>query len=274
MANNGNIYKPVKATVDKVITESPTIKTFVLLPEKEFSFKTGEFIELTLNGYGEAPFTPSSSPLETRRLEVTIMKAGYVTEKIHALKKGEVVGIRGPFGRGYPVEKFYDKEIVIVGGGCGFAPIRSLMYNLMAEKEKFRKVTLCYGAKTPEECIYEPFVDELRRTERFEVYRSVDRADEKWDEKEGVVTVLLENLKIDIKNSVAVVCGPPVMMKFGTLKLLEMGYPESDIYLSMEKNMSCGLGKCGHCMMGKYYVCKDGPVFTYDEIKNQPDIWL
>jgi len=274
VANNGNIYKPVKATVDKVITESPTIKTFVLLPEKEFSFKTGEFIELTLNGYGEAPFTPSSSPLETRRLEVTIMKAGYVTEKIHALKKGEVVGIRGPFGRGYPVEKFYDKEIVIVGGGCGFAPIRSLMYNLMAEKEKFRKVTLCYGAKTPEECIYEPFVDELRRTERFEVYRSVDRADEKWDEKEGVVTVLLENLKIDIKNSVAVVCGPPVMMKFGTLKLLEMGYPESDIYLSMEKNMSCGLGKCGHCMMGKYYVCKDGPVFTYDEIKNQPDIWL
>lgn len=274
MPNNGSIYKPLKAKVNKVITESPTIKTLVLVPETDFSFKTGEFIELTLNGYGEAPFTPSSSPFETRKLEVTIMKAGYVTEKIHELKPGEIVGIRGPFGRGYPVEKFYGKEIVIVGGGCGFAPIRSLLYNLIAEKEKFKKVTVCYGAKNPAECIYEPFVEELRRTERFEVYRSVDKADDKWEEREGVVTILLDDIKADIKNSVAVVCGPPVMMKFGTIKLLEMGYPERDIYLSMEKNMSCGLGKCGHCMMGRYYVCKDGPVFTYEEIKNEPDIWL
>ncbi len=274
MSNKESIYKPLRAKVDKVITESPTIKTLVLIPENDFSFKTGEFIELTLNGYGEAPFTPSSSPLEKRKLEVTVMKAGYVTEKIHALESGEVVGIRGPFGRGYPVEKFYGKEIVIVGGGCGFAPIRSLLYNLMAEKEKFKKVTVCYGSKTPEECIYKPFVELLRKTERFEVYRSVDKADEKWNEKVGVVTVLLDDIKVDIKNSVSVVCGPPVMMKFGTMKLLQMGYPESNIYLSMEKNMSCGLGKCGHCMMGKYYVCKDGPVFTYEEIKNEPDIWL
>jgi NAD(P)H-flavin reductase len=105
------------------------------------------------------------------------------------------------------------------------------------------------------------------------VYRSVDQADESWSETVGVVTVLLDEVQIDISNSVAVVCGPPVMMKYGTMKLLEMGYPENDIYLSMEKNMSCGLGKCGHCMMGKYFVCKDGPVFTYDEIKDQPDIW-
>ena len=231
-------------------------------------------MQLTVPGVGEAPFTPSSSPFEKKKLEVTVMKAGYVTEKIHALKPGNVVGIRGPFGRGYPLEKFYGKEVVILGGGCGFAPIRSLLYNLMAEKEKFKKVTLCYGAKTPDECIYKPFVDELRKVEKFEIYRSVDKADDTWDEKEGVVTVLLDDIKVDIPNSVAVVCGPPVMMKFGTYKLLEMGYPEDDIYLSMEKNMSCGLGKCGHCMMGKYFVCKDGPVFTYSEIKDQPDIWL
>lgn len=271
---NQNIYKPIKAKVEKVIQESPMIKSFVLIPEHEFSFKTGEFIELTLNGYGEAPFTPSSSPLEKKKIEVTVMKAGYVTEKIHALKPGNIVGIRGPFGRGYPLEKFYGKEIVILGGGCGFAPIRSLLYNLMAEKDNFKKVTLCYGAKTPEECIYKPFVDELRKVDKFEILRSVDKADETWEEKEGVVTVLLDDIKVDIPNSVAVVCGPPVMMKFGTYKLLEMGYPEEDIYLSMEKNMSCGLGKCGHCMMGKYFVCKDGPVFTYAEIKNEPDIWL
>ncbi|MBN1416271.1 MAG: FAD/NAD(P)-binding protein [Bacteroidales bacterium] len=274
MASDSNIYKPIKASVERVIDESPMIKSLVLIPEHDFSFKTGEFIELTINGFGEAPFTPSSSPLEKKRLEVTVMKAGYVTEKIHALMPGEVVGIRGPFGRGYPVEKFYGKEVVILGGGCGFAPIRSLLYNLMAEKEKFRKVILCYGSKTPEDCIYKPFVNELRKVEGFEIYRSVDKADESWDEREGVVTVLLDDIRVNISNSVAIVCGPPVMMKFGTLKLLEMGYPETDIYLSMEKNMSCGLGKCGHCMMGKYYVCKDGPVFTYDEIKEQPGIWL
>ncbi|MBN2481183.1 MAG: FAD/NAD(P)-binding protein [Bacteroidales bacterium] len=273
MSDQVNIYKPLRAKVEKVIAESPSIKSFVLLPETEFSFRTGEFIELTINGYGEAPFTPSSSPLEKKKIEVTVMKAGYVTERIHELQKGDVVGIRGPFGRGYPLDRFYGKEIVILGGGCGFAPIRSLLYNLIAEKDKFEKVTLCYGAKTPEDCIYKPFVDELRKVEKFEVLRSVDKADEGWDEKEGVVTVLLDDIQVNIANSVAVVCGPPVMMKFGTFKLLEMGYPEHDIFLSMEKNMSCGLGKCGHCMMGKYYVCKDGPVFTYEEIKDQPDIW-
>ena len=158
MADTINIYQPIKATVEEVIIESPLIRSFVLIPEREFSFKTGEFIELTINGFGEAPFTPSSSPLEKKKLEVTVMKAGYVTEKIHALRSGDLVGIRGPFGRGYPLSKFYGKEVVILGGGCGFAPIRSLMFNLIAEKEKFQKVILCYGAKTPEDCIYKPFV--------------------------------------------------------------------------------------------------------------------
>ena len=273
MSGTQNIYKPVKAKLEKVIEESPLIKTFVLIPEREFSFKTGEFIELTLNGIGEAPFTPSSSPLVKDRLEVTIMKTGYVTEKIHALEPGEVLGIRGPFGRGYPLDEFYGKEILILGGGCGFAPLRSLLYNLMAEKEKFEKVTLCYGSKTPEDCIYKPFINELRKTERFEVLRSVDNADENWTETVGVVTVLLDHIDINLKNTVAVVCGPPVMMKFGTIRLLEKGFIDKQIYLSMEKNMSCGLGKCGHCMMGEYFVCKDGPVFRYDEIKGLPDIW-
>jgi len=268
-----NIYKPLRATVSKVIQESPTIKTLEMIPERDFSFRTGEFIELTIPGVGEAPFTPSSSPLETKKLEVTVMRAGYVTSWIHRLKPGDLVGIRGPFGRGYPLEKMYGKEILILGGGCGFAPIRSLLYNLIAEKKKFKKVTLCYGSKTPDECIYKPFISELRAIDTFEVYRTVDRPDETWAEDVGVATILLDKVSINIPNSVAVVCGPPVMMKFGTFKLLEMGYPETDIYLSMEKNMSCGLGKCGHCTMGKYFVCKDGPVFIYSEIKDQPEIW-
>ncbi len=273
MPPDSNIYRPFRAKLTRVIEESPLIKTFVLQPEKEFAFKTGQFIEVSVDGIGEAPFTPSSSPLVSDMLEVTVMRTGYMTGYMHEMKPGDDMGIRGPFGRGYPVELFYDKEVLILGGGCGFAPIRSLLYNLIAISDKLRKVTLCYGSKTPEDCIYKPYIAELRKTPKFEVLRSVDRADGDWSERVGVVTILLDDVKPDIRNSVAVVCGPPVMMKYGTLKLLEMGYPDHDIYLSMEKNMSCGLGKCGHCMMGEYFVCKDGPVFTYAEIRNQPNIW-
>jgi NAD(P)H-flavin reductase len=273
MLNGKNIYKPLKAELTGVIDESPLIKTFVLVPEEKFSFDTGQFIELSVDGIGEAPFTPSSSPHITDKLEVTVMKTGYVTERMHDLKPGAFMGIRGPYGRGYPVDKFYGKEILILGGGCGLAPIRSLLYALEHVKDNLERVILCYGSKTPADCVYKPLFTRLNNTEKFEAYRTVDRTDDVWDGPVGVVTGLLNGIRINVKNSVAVVCGPPVMMKFGTIRLLEMGYTDEQIYLSMEKNMSCGLGKCGHCMMGKYFVCKDGPVFTYDEIKDQPQIW-
>jgi NAD(P)H-flavin reductase len=273
MLNNKNIYKPITAKLTDVIDESSSIKTFVLIPEEEFSFKTGQFIELSVDGIGEAPFTPSSSPLVTERLEVTVMKTGYVTEFMHMMKPGGYMGIRGPYGRGYPVEKFFGKEVLILGGGCGLAPIRSLLYTLESIVDKLEKVILCYGSKTPSDCIYKPLFNRLNKISKFEAHRTVDRPDEEWNESVGVVTSLLNKISMNMQNSVAVVCGPPIMMKFGTIRLLEMGYTEDNIYLSMEKNMSCGLGKCGHCMMGEFFVCKDGPVFTYNELKGTPDIW-
>ena len=268
-----SIYKILRATVEEVIDESPLIKTFVLIPETPFKFSTGEFIELTLDGFGEAPFTPSSSPYITDNLEVTIMKTGYVTDKFHQVKSGEILGIRGPFGRGYPVKKFFGKEILILGGGCGLAPIRSLLFALEGIKDKLKRVVLCYGSKTPSDCIYKPLFTRLNKIEKFETYRTVDKYERGWDESVGVVTTLLDRVKMNIENSLAVVCGPPIMMKFGTIRLLEKGYKDDQIYLSMEKNMSCGVGKCGHCMMGEFFVCKDGPVFTYEEVKNTPDLW-
>ena len=273
MITDKNIYRPVKALLTKVIDESPTVKTFVLVPEDRFTFTTGQFIELSVDGIGEAPFTPSSSPLISDKLEVTVMKTGYVTEYMHALKPGVKMGIRGPFGRGYPIEKFFGKEVLILGGGCGLAPIRSLLFTLESVTDKLEKVILCYGSKTPADCIYKPLFDRLNSINKFEAYRTVDKGDEEWNGSVGVATTLLNQINIDIANSVSVVCGPPIMMKFGTIRLLEMGYRDEQIYLSMEKNMSCGLGKCGHCMMGEFFVCKDGPVFTYAELKNTPDIW-
>jgi len=273
MPSDKNIYKPLKARLVEVIEESPLIKTFVLIPEEEFKFSTGQFIELSVDGIGEAPFTPSSSPLISDRLEVTVMKTGYVTEIMHDLKPGASMGIRGPYGRGYPVEKFFGKEVLILGGGCGLAPIRSLLYTLEHVKDNLEKVILCYGSKTPADCIYKPLFNRLNSIDKFEAYRTVDKGDEEWDGPVGVAPTLLNKVKVSVENSVAVVCGPPIMMKYGTMRILEMGYKDEQIYLSMEKNMSCGLGKCGHCMMGEYFVCKDGPVFTYNEIKDQPNIW-
>lgn len=273
-----NIYKPIKCEVVDVIEESPTIKTIRVKPEEEFTFQAGQFISLTVPGIGEAPFTPSSSPFEKNFIEVTVMKVGRVTEKIHQLKKGDIVGIRGPFGKPYPLDKFRGKEILLVGGGVGLAPLRALFLALLHTINDYKKVIFCCGARTPKDYIYKKQIFEEWQSlcEKLPLsFRiTVDKKDENWKYMEGVVTCTLDNLDMDVGNGVAVVCGPPVMMKFTTLKLLEIGFKENQIYLSMERKMYCGVGHCRHCLIGNLFVCKDGPVFTYEELKDKPNIWV
>jgi len=266
-------YSPIKAKIEKVTGETSGIKTFTFKPEEEISFATGQFVEITVPGVGEAPFTPSSSPYEKEIIDVTIMNTGEVTNKLHQMKAGETVGIRGPYGKGYPLDKMYGKEVLILGGGVGMAPLRSFLLSLLNEADKFKRIILCYGAKTPDDIVYKTQFEDWIKDKNLEVHRSVDKADKTWEEIEGVVTVLLDKISVDLDNSVAVVCGPPIMMKFGTLRLLDLNHKPENIYLSMEKNMSCGVGKCGHCALGKFYVCQDGPVFTYDLISDIPEIW-
>jgi len=270
----GNLYQPINSEIVDVIDESPTIKTFVVVPEQEFKFETGQFVELTLPGQGEAPFTPSSSPKDAKKMEITIMKVGRVTGLLHECKKGQKLGIRGPYGNGYPIDDFVGKEVYIVGGGVGLAPIRSLFLTLVDRIKDFKSVTCRFGARTPDDFIYKKALfGPWQQIDGVNIKLTVDKANGQWSGNVGVVTTTLGRSDVDIGNAVAVVCGPPIMMKFVTLKLLEFGFPPKNIYLSMEKNMSCGVGKCGHCMIGKYYVCKDGPVFTYEQIKNYPNIW-
>lgn len=266
-------YQPIKASLEAVITETPNIKTFVMKPEKEFSFQTGQFIEVSYQGSGEGPFTPSSDPQVKDRLEVTIMNVGRLTSKLHSLSPGEIVGIRGPYGKGYPLEEFAGKDILIVGGGVGLAPLRSLIFALFAEINKYNKIILRYGARSPQDIVYKNSIPEWAKKDKVDVVVTVDVGDNSWKGNVGLVTSILKDLPLEVNNAVAVVCGPPIMMKFVTLKLLDLGFGTRDIYLSMEKNMSCGLGKCGHCRLGKFYVCRDGPVFRYEEIKDIPDIW-
>ncbi len=268
-----NPYRSIETEVIDVITETPSIKTIRLKPREEITFDAGQFIELTVPGVGEAPFTPSSRPSVKDIMEVTIMKVGKVTEKIHKLKKGDIVGLRGPLGKGYPLDEFKDKEILVVGGGCGFAPLRSLMYAFFERSGEFKKLFFRGGCKTPKELVFRSETEEWAKRKDLNLKLTVDKGDGSWGSHVGLVTTILDDVKIDYKNGIAIVCGPPIMMKFATVKLVDMGFQDKNIYLSMEKNMSCGIGKCGHCRIGIYYACKDGPVFTYDKIKDFSEIW-
>ena len=271
--HEANPYRPIEAEVLDVITETPTIKTIRFKPKEALTFIAGQFIELTIPGVGEAPFTPSSSPAVKDIMEVTVMKVGKVTDKVHELKKGGTIGVRGPLGKGYPLDDFKGKEVLVVGGGCGFAPLRSLMYELFGRVNDFKKLLFRGGCKTPKDFLYRKEVEEWTKKEDLDIDLTVDKGDVSWKRNVGIVNTILDGMEMDCKNGIAVVCGPPVMMKFGTKKLLELGFKDENIYLSMEKNMSCGIGKCGHCRIGIYYACKDGPVFQYSKIKNSHEIW-
>jgi len=268
-----NIYRPIEAIVEDIIVETPTIKTFVLRPKEDFSFNTGQFIELTLPGIGEAPFTPSSDPNIKDKIGVTIMNVGRVTSLLHSISKDASVGIRGPYGKGYPLEKFEGKDILIVGGGVGLAPLRSLILMLFSQIDRYNKIVLRYGARTSQDMVYKNAIPEWAKKKKVDIVTTVDVGDSIWKGNVGLVTTILKDLPVDLNKVISVVCGPPIMMKFVTLKLLDLAFKPKDIYLSMEKNMSCGLGKCGHCRIGRFYACKDGPVFTYEQLKDIHDIW-
>jgi len=272
MQKDSNPYRPIETRVLEIITETPTIKTIRLKPKQEIAFTTGQFIELTIPGVGEAPFTPSSRPSVKDAMEVTVMRVGKVTEKIHELKTGDVVGLRGPFGQGYPLDEFKGREVLVVGGGCGFAPLRSLMYSLFDMRRDLKKLFFRGGCRVPQELLYRSEIEGWKKRD-LNLRLTVDVGDKGWRGHVGLVTTILDKIRMNYEKGVAIVCGPPIMMKFATFKLLDLGFKSENIYLSMEKNMSCGIGKCGHCRIGTYYACKDGPVFTYDKIKDFPNIW-
>jgi NAD(P)H-flavin reductase len=270
-----NPYYPIPTKIKKIVTETANITTITtfILEGMPISFEAGQFAELTIPGVGEAPFTPSSSPYADD-MEFTIMKVGRVTDALFSLKEGDMVGVRGPFGKPYPLDNFKGKEIFIVGGGVGFAPLRSLFLALVHSIKDYKKVYIRYGARTPQDLVYRNLVPEWRKIDGVDILLTVDVGDESWKGSVGVVTVILDDIPVDMKTAPAVVCGPPLMMKFVTQRLVEAGFEHKNIYLSMEKNMSCGIGKCNHCRVGKFYVCKDGPVLTWADVKDIEEPFL
>ena len=266
-------YIPIPAKLDEVIDETPTIKTLVISPPEPLHFRAGQFVQLTLPGVGEAPFTPSSSPSQPERLAITILRTGAVTERLHQSAPGEVLGIRGPFGKGYPIEKLDGKEVLVVGGGVGLAPLRALILALREDLGRVKRLSIKYGARCKEELLYPDQYDTWTRDPKVDMTCTIDAPQPGWTGPIGVVTTLLKGMDIDRTNCCAFVCGPGIMLKFTTMALLEEGLTEEQIYLSMNRRMSCGMGLCGRCNIGKYYLCKDGPDMNYALIKDAPNVF-
>lgn len=232
-------------------------------------FQPGQFNMLYAFGCGEVPISMSgtaSDPNSGMRGYVhTIRAQGLTTQALERLRAGDTLGVRGPFGQGWPMAALAGKEVIIVAGGLGLAPLRPLIYSLLGDKTRTQRIRLFYGARRPGEMLYRQEL--MQWSSQLEVVVTVDHADEAWAGQVGVITAPLTMAEIDTDNTIVVLCGPEVMMRFCIQSLLAKGVPESSIYLSMERNMKCAIGHCGHCQWGPHFVCKDGPVFCYGSIR-------
>jgi len=276
-----NPYDTEQAKITFISRQTDNIKLFRFeFTQKvwgyNFNFKPGQFVELSIPGFGEAPFAPCNAP-GTEYLELCVRDVGRLTAKLHEMKIGDKVGIRGPYGQGWPtkvqsskfkVQNDKKKNLLIVVGGLGFIPLRTLILG----KEKFfnkdAKIQIFYGAKTPKEMLFRHEYGRWR-DQGMEIRLTVDKECPDWVGCVGLVTTLLDKYEI-VDNAKALLCGPPVMYKFALAKLKERGFADEDIYLSLERRMHCGVGVCQHCAVGPYYTCKDGPVFAYNIIKDIP----
>ena len=274
-----NPYLPIPMVVKRtqVETADRMLRTLELgflkvEDEKAFRFVPGQFCELSLFGKGEAPFGIASSPTEKGSLKFTINKAGIVTTALHQIEEGEEIGIRGPLGNGYPIELFEGKNVLVIGGGFAFTTLRSLIiYLLQKEKRsKVKEITVIYGARLPGLLLYKEELGEWSRRNDMKLVVTVDQGDQNWKGKVGLVPNILEEVGPSSDNTVAVICGPPIMIKFTFPKLVTLKFPNERIYTSLEKRMKCGIGKCGRCNIGHLYVCKDGPVFSYEQLGKLP----
>ncbi len=264
------IYTPEMARMVDVRDTGPLEKVFTIeLPDgRSLGHSPGQFVEVSVLGVGEAPFGVASSPSRSNgSFEICVRRVGDVTNAMHKMEPGALLGIRGPFGQGFPIEKMRGKDLLFAPGGMGLPPLRSLIDQVLDERGSFGRVIILYGAKRPEEVLFRDDLDEWMARDDVECRVTVDRGDETWDGHVGVITTLFPGVSINPRNTVAVTCGPPIMYRFVLIELLGKGIPETQIYLSLERRMKCGVGKCGHCQINNLYCCQDGPVFTYAQIK-------
>jgi NAD(P)H-flavin reductase len=229
-----------------------------------FTYNPGQFLILSIPGVGESPFSISSTPSRPGILELGVRKVGILTDALFQKKDNDVIYIRGPYGNGFKLEQMINKDLIIVAGGLGVIPLRSILYYVLDNRDQFKQVFFLYGSRTPNEFLFKSEFFQLKERDDIECLYSVDQPDVEWTENVGVVTTLFKNLpRINPLKTEAVVVGPPVMYNFVIDEFLKLKIPKNQIQLSLERRMRCGIGKCGHCAIEHLYTCMDGPVFTY-----------
>ena len=267
-----NTYLPNIAVIERIVDETPGIKTFHFrfknrkLQEK-FTFKPGQFGEYSILGIGEAPFCISSSPTRSDHLEFAVQQVGQLTNALHRLAAGVEIGFRGPYGNGFPLDFLEGKNLVFIGGGIGLAPLRSLIWHVIDNRDQYQKIDIIYGARSPSDLCFKYDLKVWGENKTMEVVITVDKGDEEWTGQEGFVPQILEKAAPSPDNTAAIVCGPPVMIRFTFPVLEKLGFTPEQMITTLEKKMKCGIGKCGRCNIGNLYICRDGPVFTYAQIK-------
>jgi NAD(P)H-flavin reductase len=274
-----NTYIPMNMTVKRILVEDPekALRTFDLAfvdkaDEEKFTYMPGQFCEFSLLGKGESPFGIASSPTEPGFLRFTVNRTGSVTNEIHYLREGDVVGIRGPLGNWYPVEKFKGGNVVIIGGGFAFTTLRSLIVYMLEHRQEYGDITVVYGVRNPDLFLYKEELDEWQKRDDLNLHLTIDNPVEGWSGLTGFVPAVVRELAPSTENAWVVVCGPPVMIKFTLPVLTELKFPDSRVYTSLERRMKCGIGKCGRCNIGSKYICIDGPVFSMEEIGEIPEM--
>jgi sulfhydrogenase subunit gamma (sulfur reductase) len=274
-----NPYIPNVAIIRKIITENEVndIKTFELVfqaPEamKNFNYRCGQFAEISVFGAGECPIGIASTPMDEEYIQFTVKKVGVVTTALHNSEEGTIIGVRGPFGNGFPLQRMEGRNVVIVGGGFAFTTLRSLANFILheANRDRFKDVTVIYGARTPGELIYKYDLETWGKRDDVSLNVTIDQAVPGWTGLVGFVPAVLKDVAPSADNAILIVCGPPIMIRFTMPVINELGFAPEDVLLSLEMKMKCGIGKCGRCNIGNKFVCKDGPVFTYNELQMMP----
>ncbi|MDR1775620.1 MAG: FAD/NAD(P)-binding protein [Actinomycetes bacterium] len=268
-----NPYRPWPARITSIQQLTPKEKLFELRiidasVRDAFRHTAGQFVELSIFGVGEAPISISSAPSKQGFIELCIREAGTVTSAMHRMRAGDIVGLRGPFGRGFPFDEMRGHDILLVAGGLGIAPLKSLINHIHDERHEFGKVTILLGARSPKEILFRQEFDMWRHREDFDLQMTVDIPDDDWDGEVGLVTKLFDALEVDPENTYGAICGPPVMYRFVVAEMRKKDLDVDRIYVSFERRMKCGIGKCCHCGVGHKYACIDGPVFSYWEAMN------
>lgn len=273
-----NPYRPYPARIEQIVveTEDGSLKSFRLVLEDEadraaWSHVPGQFAMLSIAGKGEIPIGIASSPTEENGLLFTVNRAGVVTSALHQMTEGDPIGVRGPLGNGFPVDtELKGKNIVIIAGGFAFTTLRATLIYILEHRADYGDITVIYGARTPGMLLYKDELRSWQERDDIDMHVTVDREAPGWDGLVGFVPTIAGQVKPSPENAAALICGPPIMIKFTMPPLEEIGWRDEQVYLSLENRMKCGIGICGHCNVGPVYVCKDGPVFTRAEVQRLP----